>query len=295
MAGLDCQKRINNLLEGVLGTYDHRYGFGSMTCTIYDTAWIASISKPVSGHAQWLFPASFSIVSAAQLPDGGWPAHLNEQDTDDTDRILSTMAALYCLKQHAKNPLQLRHMVGESLSDRIRKAVTYLSSMLKTWRVENCKGVGFEILAPSLLDILEDEGLSFSFQGKAQLIDARDQKLAKVRPEMLYDAAPWTLLHSLEAFHCRMDFSFDRIAHHKVNGSMMASPSATASYLIRCTEWDDEAEAYLRLVLSNGEGKGSGGVPSAYPSTNFELAWVKLSRNPDWPLAYSMYRSYPRC
>ena len=54
----------------------------------------------------------------------------------------------------------------------------------------------------------------------------------------------------------------------------MASPSATSSYLIRVSSWDDEAEAYLRLAISNGAGNNSGGVPRAYPSTDFELTWV---------------------
>jgi len=66
----------------------------------------------------------------------------------------------------------------------------------------------------------------------------------------------------------------DRVAHHKFKGSMMASPSATASCLMRCSAWDDEAEAYLGLVLRNGHGKSMGGVPSLFPSTNFESLWV---------------------
>ena len=280
MAELNSQQHISRLLERLLGAYDTCYGLGSMTCTIYDTAWIASISKIVSGRPQWLFPSSFSIVLVAQLPDGGWSAHLQECDADEADGILSTMAALYCLCQHAKNPLQLMHMAGESLPGRIKKAVTRLSAMLQNWRVGDCKAVGFEILAPSLLDLLEEEGLVFQFPEREHLQILRNQKLARVRPEMLYGSSSSALLHSLEAFHCKKDFSFDRLAHQKVSGSIMASPSATASYLIRCTEWDDEAEAYLRLVVSNGEGKGSGGVPSAYPSTNFELTWVKQFWHP---------------
>jgi len=61
-----------------------------------------------------------------------------------------------------------------------------------------------------------------------------------------------------------------------VRGSMMASSAATASYLIKTPEWDDEAEAYLRLVIECGDGKGGGGVPSAWPSTNFKILWVSL-------------------
>lgn len=95
---------------------------------------------------------------------------------------------------------------------------------------------------------------------------------------MLYEMAPVALLHSLEAFHgwTAEDFDVRKVKHHMVRGSMMASPAATASYLIKTPEWDDEAEAYLRLVIECGDGKGIGGVPSAWPSTNFEILWVSL-------------------
>ncbi len=274
MAKHDAQERINKLLGRLLDTYDPSYGLGSMTCSVYDTAWVACVSKTVSGRPQWLFPSSFSFVLNSQLPDGGWPAHPNEDDTDEVDGILSTAAALFSLTQHAKDPLQLRHLEDGSLPQRIEKGVERLSEALGGWRVRECNAVGFEILVPSLLDLLQREEIHFAFPGKELLLEIRDQKLAKVRPEMLYKNAPLALLHSLEAFHGHKDFLYDRIAHQKIGGSMMASPSATASYLIRCPEWDDEAEAYLRLVVSNGEGRGSGGVPSAYPSTNFELTWV---------------------
>ncbi|KAI4118551.1 MAG: hypothetical protein LQ345_001436 [Seirophora villosa] len=172
------------------------------------------------------------------------------------------MAASYCLIQHAKTPLQLKHIPRESLAERIRNAIACLRKMLQLWRVGDSKAVGFEVLAPSLLNLLEEEGHLFDFPGKEHLLYVRDQKLAKVSPELLYNKSPSALLHSLEAFHYRKDISYDRFAHQKVGGSMMASPSATASYLIRCRTWDDEAEAYLRLVLSNGHGQGLGGVVS---------------------------------
>ncbi|KAI4086884.1 MAG: hypothetical protein LQ344_007210 [Seirophora lacunosa] len=249
----NSEERISRLLHTLLDTYEPCYGLGSMA---------------------WLFPSSFLYVLDAQLPDGRWTAHPGEENSDEVDGILSTMAASYCLIQHAKTPLQLKHIPRESLAERIRNAIACLRTMLQLWRVGDSKAVGFEVLAPSLLNLLEQEGHIFDFPGKEHLLHVRDQKLAKVSPELLYNKSPSALLHSLEAFHYRKDISYDRFAHQKVGGSMMASPSATASYLIRCNTWDDEAEAYLRLVLSNGHGQGFGGVPSAYPSTNFELTWV---------------------
>ncbi|KAI1325992.1 hypothetical protein F5Y16DRAFT_400863 [Xylariaceae sp. FL0255] len=67
---------------------------------------------------------------------------------------------------------------------------------------------------------------------------------------------------------------FDAVSHHTVQGSMMGSPASTAAYLIHASQWDDEAEAYLRGVLNCGPGHGNGGMPSAYPSHYFEYAWV---------------------
>lgn len=151
--------------------------------------------------------------------------------------------------------------------------------MLNEWEVGKCNSVGYEVLVPSLLGLLEDQGLYFDFPSKELLLRIRDKKLAKIRPDLLYGGKHFALLHSLEAFHGWSEFDVNRIAHHKIDGSIMASPSATTSYMMRSETWDEEAEAYLRLVISNGHGKSSGGVPSAYPSTNFEIIWesTKLS------------------
>jgi hypothetical protein len=67
---------------------------------------------------------------------------------------------------------------------------------------------------------------------KQLLLTIPDQNLAKVQSEMLYNTPHLALLHSLEVFHGCKDFALDRIFHQKVGGSMMASPSATASCLI---------------------------------------------------------------
>ena len=91
---------------------------------------------------------------------------------------------------------------------------------------------------------------------------------------MLYKQKQYTVLHSLEALVGKIDF--DKIAHHKVSSSMMASPSATAAYLMYSTKWDEESERYLESVILNGSGRGSGGVPSAFPTPIFELSWVRL-------------------
>ena len=56
--------------------------------------------------------------------------------------------------------------------------------------------------------------------------------------------------------------------------SMMASPSSTAAYLMHSSPWHDGAETYFRRAMSSGAGKGNGGIPSAFPSSIFELTWT---------------------
>ena len=294
----DMPKRVNALLASLLETYDPRYGLGSMTCSVYDTAWVASITKTVAGVPQYLFPSAFFFVLDAQLPCGSWNAHYcaeatkksipgaSEEPPNLLDSILSTMAALYTLALHAKSPHQIRpaRLPAPSLEIRIAHAVASLESMLIVWRLATSNAVGFEVLVPAMLDLLAGQGFAFEFPERDSLFKMRAAKIKRVSPAMLYEKAPTTLLHSLEAFHGWTNDEFDvtKVKHHRVQGSMMASPAATASYLMKASSWDDEAEAYLRLAIECGDGKGTGGVPSAWPSTNFEIIWVSLKNQLLW-------------
>ncbi|KAH9986482.1 hypothetical protein F4779DRAFT_624274 [Xylariaceae sp. FL0662B] len=96
--------------------------------------------------------------------------------------------------------------------------------------------------------------------------------MSRFVPESLYGRKPSTALHSLETLGGELDF--ENIAHRKAGGSMMGSPSSTAAYLMYATNWDSEAETYLCHGIQAGMGKGSGAVPSAYPSMFFEYTWV---------------------
>ena len=68
-------------------------------------------------------------------------------------------------------------------------------------------------------------GDPFRIPGKELLLEICDQKLVKVRSEMLYRSAPLALLHSLETYYGYKDFLFDRIAHQKIGVSIMISSS----------------------------------------------------------------------
>ena len=240
---------------------------GSATVAIYDTAWVSMVSKVEGGQETWLFPECFQYLLDSQLPHGGW-----QEYTSLDDALLNTMAALLAMEKHASAYGSMRHPSLLDLEDRISRATTYVRELLHGWALEESLQVGFEILVPALLSMLRKLGIEFEFPGRQKLEALSAKKLANFAMEMLYNT-PTTLLHSLEAFVDRVDF--DRLECNKIFGSMMASPASTAVYLMHSSKWDIDAEHYLRRVIHEGSGEGSGCVPSVYPMPIFEITWVR--------------------
>ena len=222
------------------------------------------ISKTINGETHWLFPECFQFLLKTQNSEGGWDAH-----SSDFDGILSSLAALLALQKHKS----LRHSnlrAPDDLDFRIANATSFLDGLFRQWNVEASDPVGFEVLVPAILDMLGENGVFFKFKGRNRLSVLHAKKMAKCNLEMLYGTDQSTSLHSLEGLLGRIDFN--RLSHQKRAGSMMASPASTAAYLMHCSTWDDDAEAYLRSVIASKD--EAGGVPSAYPSTIFEMTWV---------------------
>ncbi|ROW08497.1 hypothetical protein VMCG_03254 [Cytospora schulzeri] len=275
---MNGQDKLNTeailLLQRAVEGFDDKYGTGSMSCAVYDTAWLSLITKVIDGKKEWLFPQCFSYILDTQSDDGSWGLDTRCQ----IDGILNTAASLLTLKRHISEPLNTHtsshHASREDLQKRVDSATASLRSQLKEWDVSATVHVGFEIIVPALLRYLqqEDSTLVFEFPGRNVLETINQAKLARFQAEFLYGPTKSTALHSLEVFVGMIDF--DRVVHHKTQGSMMASPASTAAYLMNLSWWDDEAEEYLRHVIEFGAGKASGGVPSAYPSTHFEYTWI---------------------
>ena len=235
----------------------------SLTTTIYDTAWLSMISKKEGGQVHQLFPESFQYILRQQLPNGGWEAYATKEDG-----ILNSLAALLALKRHHTST-----DLGDIVQNAIKNAVKFLENALQTMDIEGSLPVGFEILVPAHLAMLENEGITLSSPATDSLLAISEMKMKGFSPELLYGTAETTILHSLEALTTKIDF--DRIRHRKISGSMMASPASTAAYLMNLSSWDDEAELYLRRVVLEGSGKGNGAVPSVFPTPLFEVSWVR--------------------
>lgn len=265
-----------SLIRTALENYTEKYGLGAMSVAAYDTAWVAMVTKVVDGQKQWLFPECFEYVLSSQSEEGGWTIGLGAQ----IDGILNTAGPLLALKRHQKEPLQLQHD-AQDIANRIEKATSSLRSQLAAWDVSTTEHVGFEIIVPAMLELLEkeDKSLVFEFESKKLLMKINNAKLSRFRPEFLYGPRRFTALHSLESFIGKLDF--DKVKHHRVHGSMLGSPSSTAAYMMHSSEWDDESEEYIRHVIKYAAGRDSGAVPSAFPSTHFEITWVSAPEDED--------------
>ncbi|KAF4466431.1 ent-kaur-16-ene synthase [Fusarium albosuccineum] len=260
-----------SLLTRAYASYHSHYGICTTSCQVYDTAWVAMIPKTTDNVKHWLFPECFYYLLKTQSDDGSWGV----LPTTQTAGILDTASALLALLSHARDPLQIVDVSPDEINQRIERGFVSLHNQLSQWDdVETTNHIGVELIVPALLNYLQQErgSLSFDFPCKVALESMHKDKMSHFNLEVLYSKKPSSALHSLESFLGQLDF--DRVSHHLYHGSMLASPSSTAAYLIGASKWDDEAESYLRHIVKAGAGHGDGGIPGTYPTTHFECSWT---------------------
>ena len=261
---MSLQSKVRDLIDLV---HVENGDVGCFTCAVYDTAWVSMVAKSTENGKVWLFPECFRYIIDSQLPDGGWPSY-----AADVDGILNTAASLLALKTHQTNAYQVTEYLPEELSRRLSSAAEALRIQLQVWDVNKTVHVGFEVLVPAMLALLEEQGFPFDFAGRESLMKLNQLRMSQFKLAYLYSPVKTTALHSLEAFAGKLDY--DKVRHHKSFGAYMASPSSTAACLMYSSSWDDESEEYLKWTVAASAGRGNGGVPSAFPSTFFDITWV---------------------
>lgn len=259
------------VLASMAASLDGAQGFSTFSASIYDTAWVAMVERPgPSGSMELMFPECFDFLLHMQKADGSW----RSESGSVLDGILNTMAALLAVQKRIPS---IPRPSSSDLASRCARAEAVLVRMLRSWDVASCDRVGFEVIVPALMRLLEQYGHHFAkeLSGKhgQSLTSLYEKKASKFFP-ILFSDTPTTLIHSLEAFAGKLDY--DKVKHHRSpRGDMLGSPSSTAAYLMFAQTWDEVAAGYLRsVVTSMAPQLGKGGVPSAFPTHIFEVTWV---------------------
>jgi hypothetical protein len=260
----DQRKKDYMQVGKLLDEYVLRRGVCSVTGSIYDTAWVSMVSKTVDNETLWLFPESFECVLSLQSESGGWDG------ADTVDNIVNTCACLLALKRHMKAD---DITPDEDLPLRVANAIAFLTQQLTNLDPCSADGAAFEVLIPSMLDLLEIDEVQLRFPECDRLRDVNHRRMAKINFSALYQN-PESILHSLESFIGLVDF--DKLEVHLRDGGIMASPASTAAYLMNASKWDEAAEGYLREAVENGRRIADGMVTTVFPMSTFEFAWVLI-------------------
>ncbi|KAL8955969.1 MAG: hypothetical protein Q9193_006362, partial [Seirophora villosa] len=133
------------------------------------------------------------------------------------------MAALLALLIRKSSKIE----VPDDIDERITSANATLRQSLRSWDSTTSDNIGFELLLPAHLGMLEKYSLSYSFPARPRLMDLYEQRLRREKPESLYGTNPSTLLYCLEGMIGKIDF--DRLAHHKAHGVEALPMDATLS------------------------------------------------------------------
>jgi hypothetical protein len=264
----------NDVLEDLLDSYHEKYQLGSIVNSVYDTAWVSMVSKTskVSSQPEWLFPECFEFLLSQQSASGGWG---NPSST--VEQITCTLVSILAIKTHLRNSLDLNTERISELHSRVDKGVGFVRSLLKSWEpdcTDASMPIAFELWFPVVVEKLENADVMLDIPAKEQMAELRRQKLARFPVETLYQKGLFqpSPLFTLEGLIDVVDFS--RLKGQKTLGSMFTSPASTAAYLMHCSEWDSEAEGYLRHTVERSVIKHNRSVPVIFPSTNFEIGWV---------------------
>lgn len=238
---VDATERVNRLLASL--------GQRPTAAIAYSTAWAARLTAE---DGRPVFPLARRWLRERQHADGSWGGVV----PNPYDRLVSTLAAVHAL-----------HGIDEHWAiSAVRSGVDYLRAHATDWQGAVGEPIGFEVVAPYLVERLGAAGL-LSLDGLGELAALRDDKLAHLPPGAL-TGQPTGLLYSLEVLG---DLAPPRgvAAFAAPNGSMANNPAATAA-LWSATS-DPAALGYLHAAARS---TGDGGMPEIYPISVFEPGWV---------------------
>ncbi len=223
--------------------------------TIYDTCWAARITESDGSRA---YPELLEWLMDRQNPDGSWGSQVPYVH----DRLLSTLAVVLLLARHGYRKSDLgQKVVGER----------YIWQNVGRLHHDAHRPVGFEMIMPALLAEGRELGVKLPYSQLRYYDKQRDEKLSML-PMSRFFERPTAALFSLEGFAEEVDFSGAENVL-LANGSMLASPSATASLMSQFPDWRERyptSASYLEDLLSHH----GAGLPAIAPYDVFSRAWM---------------------
>ena len=234
------------------------FATGWLDADVYSTAWVAMVPD-IHDKTKPAWPTALDFIRSSQLQDGGWGDPLLYYAHG---RVISTIAALIALRQW-QVPAD---------EDAVQSGLNALTHYANDLENEAHEPIGFELLFPSLLNMLEEGIDRFPSRVLKKISLLNQEKLrliSQLVPDINNPQAWWFSMEALPTHDLAQisDVFFDEI------GSISTSPAATAAALRarRLSGWNEPAaETYLDNLLALGDGA----VPFAWPAEIFADLWI---------------------
>ena len=236
----------------------NNYSTGWLDTDIYSTAWVA-IVPDLHDKTKPAWPSALDFIRSSQLEDGGWGDPLMYYAHG---RTISTLAALIALRQWQKPEDEAA----------IQRGLNALASYAYDLGDEAHEPIGFELLFPSLLNILKEGTDRFPSRVLKRIHQLSQEKLGLIHQLIpdIHDPQAWWFSMEMLPTHdlaCISDAFFDEI------GSIATSPAATAAAL-RAQRMSGRNEPAAETYLDNLLVMGNGAAPFAWPAEIFADLWV---------------------
>ncbi|MBZ0308137.1 MAG: hypothetical protein K8I82_18875, partial [Anaerolineae bacterium] len=205
-----------------------RLGEGKIDSVPYDTAWIARLAPHFKGYG---FEDALDWIRGHQHADGSWGSDFLHYH----DRFICTLASIITLYEN-----------GEERQDaeRIHQAEMYLWREMGRLRFDADDTIGFPVLVVALVDEAHRMGfdIPLNIYRNAEIIEKKLNYLGSDPTQWRYTSMSFSLEAARPYFPAPdvihgSDFMLD-------NGSVGASPAATAAYLLHSRMNDDSALGY---------------------------------------------------
>lgn len=240
---INIQSRVQRLLSQMGALKSHT------TSNAYDTSWVARLSRD---YPTYNFDQALTWLKRNQNDDGSWGSSILHYH----DRFVSTLSSIIALK-----------MLGDGFDDdhRIKMGESYLWHEANRMSHDAHDTIAYSLIALGLVKEAANIGLDVpSYMGNAEHIEKKLNLLGS-NPALVRHTS---LIFSYEAIRMYLPDLVTELT--EANGSVGASPSATAAYVLDSNGDVSKSLSYLQDVM---EKQGDGGASFIEPFDVFEISW----------------------